>query len=153
AADHLRAEQPPGHLLHEHEPDRRGGAPRRRADPRRLRPPAAPVHQRPHARSEQGMTRIAFIGAGSVEFTKNLLTDILEFPELLDAEISLHDIDPDRLEAAEAMATYVARERRVSPHVSAHEDRRAALDGADYVLNMVQIGGHEATLLDFELPA
>ena len=45
------------------------------------------------------------------------------------------------------MAAYVARERRASPHVSAHEDRRAALDGADYVLNMVQIGGHEATLL------
>jgi alpha-galactosidase len=98
------------------------------------------------------MTRIAFIGAGSVEFTKNLLTDILEFPELLDAEIALHDIDPDRLEAAEAMAAYVARERRASPRVSAHEDRRAALDGADYVLNMVQIGGHEATLRDFELP-
>src|SRR5262249_1777520 len=111
------------------------------------------VHQRPHTRSEQGMTRIAFIGAGSVEFTKNLLTDILEFPELLDAEIALHDIDPHRLEAAEAMAAYVAGERPASPRVPAHEDRRAALAGADYALNMVQIGGHEATLRDFELPA
>jgi alpha-galactosidase len=98
------------------------------------------------------MTRVAFIGAGSVVFTKNLLTDILEFPELRDVEIVLHDIDPDRLEAAEAMAAYVARERGASPRISAHEERRAALDGADYVLNMVQIGGHEATLRDFELP-
>ena len=51
------------------------------------------------------------------------------------------------------MARYVARERGASPAITAHLDRRAALDGADYVLNMVQIGGHEATLLDFEIPA
>ncbi|MGZ4381658.1 MAG: alpha-galactosidase, partial [Gaiellaceae bacterium] len=44
-------------------------------------------------------------------------------------------------------------ERGASPRISAHLDRRAALEGADYVLNMVQIGGHEATLLDFEIPA
>ena len=97
--------------------------------------------------------RIAFIGAGSVVFTKNLLGDILERPELHGAEIALHDIDADRLATAEAMAAYVARERGASPAIGAHLDRRAALDGADYVLNMVQIGGHEATLKDFEIPA
>jgi len=97
--------------------------------------------------------RIAFIGAGSVVFTKNLLGDILSFPELRDVEIALHDIDPDRLTTAEAMARYVAGERGASPTITSHVERRAALDGADYVLNMVQIGGHEATLLDFEIPA
>ena len=99
------------------------------------------------------MTRIAFVGAGSVVFTKNLLGDILWFPELHDVEIALHDIDADRLATAEAMARYVARERGASPTITAHAERRAALDGADYVINMVQIGGHEATLLDFEIPA
>ena len=99
------------------------------------------------------MTRIAFIGAGSVVFTKNLLGDILSFPELRDVEIALHDIDADRLATAEAMARYVARERGATPTITTHADRRAALDGADYVINMVQIGGHEATLLDFEIPA
>ena len=39
------------------------------------------------------MTRIAFIGAGSVVFTKNLLGDILDFPALREVEIALHDID------------------------------------------------------------
>ena len=97
--------------------------------------------------------RIAFIGAGSVVFTKNLLGDILERPELRGAEIALHDIDADRLATAEAMAAYVAGVRGASPVISAHLDRRAALEGADYVLNMVQIGGHEATLKDFEIPA
>jgi alpha-galactosidase len=99
------------------------------------------------------VTKVAFIGAGSVIFTKNLLGDILAFPELGDVEIALHDIDPDRLATAEAMAHYVARELGARPTISAHLERRAALDGADFVLNMVQIGGHRATLLDFEIPA
>ena len=53
-------------------------------------------------------TRIAFIGAGSVVFTKNLLGDLLSFPELAGAEIALHDIDANRLATAEAMAHSVA---------------------------------------------
>ena len=99
------------------------------------------------------MTRIAFVGAGSVVFTKNLLGDLLALPALREVEIALHDIDADRLDTAEAMAHYVAGERRASPRISTHLDRRAALHGSDFVLNMVQIGGHEATLRDFELPA
>src|SRR3954452_9036241 len=99
------------------------------------------------------MTRIAFIGAGSVVFTKNLLGDLFDFPALHDAEIALHDIDPGRLENAEAMAQYFAKARGARPTVSTHLDRREAIEGADFVLNMVQIGGHEATLRDFEIPA
>ena len=99
------------------------------------------------------MTRIAFVGAGSVVFTKNLLGDILAMPALREVEIALLDIDADRLDTAEAMAHYVAGERGASPRISAHLDRRSALDGSDFVLNMVQIGGHEATLRDFDLPA
>jgi alpha-galactosidase len=99
------------------------------------------------------MTRIAFIGAGSVIFTKNLLVDILDHAALRDVEIALHDIDAGRLETAEAMARYVARDRGASPAISTHLERRAAIEGADFVINMVQIGGHEATLRDFEIPA
>jgi alpha-galactosidase len=99
------------------------------------------------------LTRIAFVGAGSVVFTKNLLGDILSYPALRDAEIALHDIDDERLRTAEAMAHAVARELGASPRVTTHADRRGALEGADHVLNMVQVGGHPATLLDFEIPA
>jgi alpha-galactosidase len=98
------------------------------------------------------MTRIAFIGAGSVVFTKNLLGDILERPALRDVAIALHDIDPERLAAADAMARWVAGQRDAQPQITTHDDRRTAIDGADFVLNMVQIGGHEATLRDFEIP-
>jgi alpha-galactosidase len=99
------------------------------------------------------MTRIAFIGAGSVVFTKNLLGDILALPALRDVEIALHDIDADRLQTADAMAHWVAGMREARPRITVHDDRRAAIDGADFVINMVQIGGHEATLRDFEVPA
>jgi len=99
------------------------------------------------------VARIAFIGAGSVIFTRNLLGDLLEFPELRDVEIALHDIDRDRLDTAEAMARATAREFDAAPRITAHLDRRESIDGADYVINMVQIGGHEATLRDFEIPA
>ncbi len=99
------------------------------------------------------MPRIVFMGAGSVEFTKNLLGDILSFPELRDCEIALHDIDPERLAVAEAMARYTAGVLGAEPRVEAHLDRRRALDGADHVINMIQVGGHAATLLDFEIPA
>jgi alpha-galactosidase len=98
------------------------------------------------------MTRIAFIGAGSVEFTRNLLGDILTFPELADCTIALHDIDPERLEAGAAMARWTAGELGAPATIEAHLDRRAALDGCDHVVNMIQVGGHEATLIDFAVP-
>ena len=98
------------------------------------------------------MTRIAFVGAGSVEFTRNLLGDLLTFPELADATIALHDIDPERLETAEAMAQWTNRELGARATFEAHLDRRAALDGCDFVVNMIQVGGHPATLIDFEVP-
>ena len=98
------------------------------------------------------MTRIAFIGAGSVEFTKNLLGDLLTFPELADATIALHDIDPERLDTAEAMARWTSDALGAGATIEAHLDRRAAIDGCDHVINMIQVGGHAATLIDFEIP-
>ena len=74
-------------------------------------------------------TKIAFIGAGSVVFTKNLLGDILTFPELADAEIALHDIDDERLEAGEAIARWTNGAVGASAKISSHLDRRAALEG------------------------
>src|SRR5689334_4718560 len=98
------------------------------------------------------MTRIAFVGAGSVEFTKDLLGDLLSFPELTDATIALHDIDRERLDAAEAMARWTASVLGAPATIEAHLDRRAALAGCDHVINMIQVGGHAATLIDFDVP-
>jgi len=99
------------------------------------------------------MPKIAFIGAGSVVFTQELLGAILSFSELHGATIALHDIDPRRLDAAERMARWISGELGAKAIVQAHLDRRAALEGADYVVNTVAIGGLEATRVDHEVPA
>lgn len=99
------------------------------------------------------MTKIAFIGAGSTVFAKNLLGDILSFPELSDATISLMDIDPVRLETSEVVAHKVADFFEARPTIEATLDRRRALDGADYAISMFQVGGYKpSTVIDFEIP-
>lgn len=98
------------------------------------------------------MLKIAMIGAGSVVFVKNLITDILELPELRHVTIALHDIDMERLETAGMMARWTASQFDAHPTIEEHLDRKIALKDADFVINMVQIGMHEATLLDFEIP-
>jgi alpha-galactosidase len=98
------------------------------------------------------MLKIVFIGAGSVEFTRQLLHDILAYPELSGASIALHDIDPERLATAETLAHHIADRLGAKPSISASVRRREALDGADVVVNMVAVGGHEATLTDFDVP-
>lgn len=96
---------------------------------------------------------IVIIGAGSVEFTRELLGDILSFPELGSVRVVLHDIDAERLRTAEAIAHATARETGTNPRVEASLDRRRALEGATYVINVIQVGMHAATVRDFAIPA
>jgi alpha-galactosidase len=98
------------------------------------------------------MTRIAMIGAGSVVFVKNLLTDLLSLPELCGCTIALHDIDPERLETAGLMAHWTSERLNAGARIEEYADRRRCLADADFVINIVQIGMHQATLLDFEIP-
>ncbi len=97
--------------------------------------------------------RIAFIGAGSTVFARALLRDLFTFPELHEASIALMDIDRERLEATEQVVHGVAQATGAAPVIEAMTDRRRALDGADYVINMIQVGGYQpATMVDFEVP-
>jgi alpha-galactosidase len=99
------------------------------------------------------MARITFVGAGSTVFARNLLGDILGHAELADSEIVLFDIDRERLATSELVAHRVAEALDVPAKIRATTDRRAALDGADYAINMIQVGGYEpATVIDFEVP-
>ncbi len=99
------------------------------------------------------MTKIAFLGAGSTVFAKNLLGDILHFPEFANVEISLHDIDEQRLKTTEILAHRLAGALNVQPKISASTDRRASIEGADYAISMFQIAGYQpGTVIDFEIP-
>src|SRR3954467_2870805 len=92
------------------------------------------------------------IGAGSVVFSKNLTGDILSYPEFKNATFSYMDVDAERLEVGADLCRKVARALGASPTIEATLDRREALRGADFVINMVQIGGFDSTLVDFEIP-
>src|SRR3954447_9947109 len=99
------------------------------------------------------MTKIAFIGAGSVSFTRELLTDLFSYADLKGLHIALHDIDAERLETAVAVARRLDGDKAAGATITAHAERRAALDGADFAINMVQVGMHDATVTDFDIPA
>ncbi|HSS68765.1 MAG TPA: alpha-galactosidase, partial [Nocardioidaceae bacterium] len=92
------------------------------------------------------------IGAGSVEFTRDLLFDILSMDDLANARIKLHVIDADRLETAVAIAARIAAQVGAAPTVSAHPDLFDAVEGADFCINAIAVGGHPATLVDFDVP-
>jgi len=98
--------------------------------------------------------KVTLVGAGSTVFAKNLLGDLLSFPELADgAVLALMDVDPVRLATAEIVARRLVDAVRADARVEATLDRREALDGADYVFTLMQVGGYRpATVTDFELP-
>ena len=99
------------------------------------------------------MAKIVLIGAGSTVFARALLRDLFLFPELHNSTIALMDIDPERLRDSEIVAHRVAEQSGARPAIEATTDRRRALDGADYVINMIQVGGYEpSTVIDFEVP-
>src|SRR5450432_4122279 len=101
----------------------------------------------------QTMTKITFLGAGSTVFARHLLTDILSFPELAETEVSLHDIDAERLDSSLLIAQRVAQALGAHPTLTATTDRRASLDGADFAIAMIQVGGYRpATVVDFDIP-
>ena len=98
--------------------------------------------------------KIAFIGAGSTQFTQKLVEDIAGFPALADtATLALMDIDAERLRTAEIVAGKIIARAGARARVEATLDRRAALDRADYVVTSFQVGGYRpATVVDFEVP-
>ena len=99
------------------------------------------------------MAKIAIIGAGSVEFTRNILTDLCSVPDLAGTlEFALHDIDAERLAYAERAGHHVVERFDAGHAVTAHADRRGAFDGADYLINEIQVGGYAATRTDFDIP-
>jgi alpha-galactosidase len=98
------------------------------------------------------MSRIAIIGAGGTVFPLRLIGDLLSFPALRDAAFALMDIDVARAEGTAACARELAAHHGFAATFAVTDDRRAALDGADYVIVTFQVGGLEAFRHDVEIP-
>jgi len=103
------------------------------------------------------MLKITFMGAGSTVFVRNVIGDCMCTPSLQDAEIALYDIDPERLKDSqiilEALNHNINSDRAVIRTYLGVENRKAALAGARFVINAIQVGGYDpCTIIDFEIP-
>ena len=96
--------------------------------------------------------KVAFIGAGSIGFTRGLLADILTVPEFHDIEVSFTDINPDNLRMVTQLCQRDIEENGLSIKIHATLDRREAFKDAKYVINCVRIGMLEAFATDVEIP-
>ncbi len=97
--------------------------------------------------------KIAFIGAGSTVFMKNIIGDVLQRPALSAAHVALMDIDEGRLAESEIVFNKLVASLGAEATHSLHTDRLSALEGADFVVVAFQIGGYEpCTVTDFEIP-
>lgn len=96
--------------------------------------------------------KIAFIGAGSTIFVKNILGDVFQRPALKAAHIALMDIDPVRLEESHIVVRKLMESTGATGNITCHTGQREALNGADFVVVAFQIGGYQpCTVTDFEI--
>nr|WP_062330597.1 hypothetical protein [Herbidospora sakaeratensis] len=99
------------------------------------------------------MAKIVITGAGNVELTRKILSDLFSGTDLAGAlHIALHDVDPGRLATAEALASRLNAETGAHARVEAALTRPALLDGADFVVCQFDVGGYDALLRDVEIP-
>jgi len=96
--------------------------------------------------------KIAFIGAGSIGFTRQLLTDIMSVPELRSASVSFTDINQDNLNMVTQLCQRDFEANGINTKIFATTDRREAFKDAKYILNCVRIGMLEAFALDVDIP-
>ncbi len=97
--------------------------------------------------------RIAFIGAGSTVFMKNIIGDVLQRKAISGATIALMDINPERLKESEIVVGKLIATLGVKAKVEIHSSQRKALEKANFVVTAFQVGGYEpCTVTDFEVP-
>jgi alpha-galactosidase len=98
------------------------------------------------------MAKIAMIGAGSQIFCKTLVSDILATLALQNSDICLMDCTKPKLDKMHTFVQRMIDENNLPAKVTSTLDRAEALDGAKYVINMIQVGGVDAFKLDYEIP-
>ncbi len=97
------------------------------------------------------MTTITLIGAGSAEFTAELVTDFLSVEALPEGELRLVDIDPARLDLARRFAEHLIERTGKAWTVQAEIDRTRVLAGSDVVINTIEVAGLRNVRHDFDI--
>jgi alpha-galactosidase len=87
------------------------------------------------------MPKIVIIGAGSRNFAKNIITDVVLYPELRDSTIALVDIDQARLDLTADFARTIVKQYGFNTKIESTMNRQEALKGANYVIVTIAVGG------------
>ena len=97
--------------------------------------------------------KIAFIGAGSTIFMKNVIGAILsQHKALAGSHFSLMDINEERLKQSKIVVSKMISTLGVSATLTAHTNQKEAIMDADFVIVAFQIGGYDpCTITDFEV--
>lgn len=98
------------------------------------------------------MPKVTIIGAGSAEFSTELMSDILLTPGLESGLFALVDIDPERLELAHQMAEFLIKRSGRDWRVEASAERSLVLAGSDYVINTIEVAGLANVRHDYDIP-
>ena len=98
------------------------------------------------------MAKIAIIGAGSMVFSTTLTNDIMQTPGLEDASVALMDPVLSKVQSVEEYVNKIIKNNNLSHKMFATDDRREALEGADYVITTFQVGGLDVYKHDYEIP-
>jgi alpha-galactosidase len=96
--------------------------------------------------------RITIVGGGSFHWAPRLLSDFANTPALQDAQVVLHDIDASKLSRMVELGSLLAQRRGIALSVTAEPDRRRALEGAEYVIACLSVGGFKSMAFDLEIP-
>ncbi|WCF11903.1 hypothetical protein N4G58_11035 [Edwardsiella piscicida] len=99
------------------------------------------------------MSKITLIGAGSIMFSRQIISALLSSPVLAGSEIILMDLDEQVLARSQRLIGMMVAQSGVPVTVRHTTDRRSALRGADFVINAIQVGGLAPWRLDMEIPA
>jgi alpha-galactosidase len=97
------------------------------------------------------VTAITIVGAGSVSFTRTLVSDLLQQPATRDCELQLFDIDAEALEAARQLVEHMREEAKAPGTVRVFGDLRSGVSDADYIICTILVGGRPAAIADFEI--
>lgn len=96
--------------------------------------------------------KIAFIGAGSIGFTRGLLRDLLAVKEFNQIEVAFTDINAQNLDMVTQLCQRDIDENGLDIKIHPTLNRREALRDARYIFSVVRIGGLEAFQYDVDIP-
>ena len=98
------------------------------------------------------MSQIAFIGSGSCSFTQFLVQDILSFESLQDSRFTFMDVDKKKLDETRILVTAFLKSKGLDQRPLYTTNLKRALEGSDFVINLVKIGFSEGAIADMEIP-